>query len=73
MQLQQQISAKRLQKKVSRKILVIINKVNKKSAISRSIANAPKINSAVYLNSKTNVKPSNILRVKVKHANKYNL
>lgn len=42
MQLQQQISAERLQEKVGREILVIIDEVDEEGAIGRSMADAPK-------------------------------
>ncbi|WHG63768.1 30S ribosomal protein S12 methylthiotransferase RimO [Escherichia coli] len=73
MQLQQQISAERLQEKVGREILVIIDEVDEEGAIGRSMADAPEIDGAVYLNGETNVKPSDILRVKVEHADEYDL
>ena len=60
MQLQQQISAERLQ-------------VDEEGAIGRSMADAPEIDGAVYLNGETNVKPGDILRVKVEHADEYDL
>lgn len=42
MQLQQQISAERLQEKVGREILVIIDEVDEEGAIGRSMADALK-------------------------------
>ncbi|MED8693035.1 30S ribosomal protein S12 methylthiotransferase RimO [Escherichia marmotae] len=73
MQLQQQISAERLQEKVGREILVIIDEVDEEGAIGRSMADAPEIDGAVYLNGETNVKPGDIVRVKVEHADEYDL
>lgn len=73
MQLQQQISAERLQEKVGREILVIIDEVDEEGAIGRSMADAPEIDGAVYLNGEINVKPGDILRVKVEHADEYDL
>ncbi|HGV6851555.1 TPA: 30S ribosomal protein S12 methylthiotransferase RimO [Escherichia coli] len=73
MQLQQQISAERLQEKVGREILVIIDEVDEEGAIGRSMADAPEIDGTVYLNGETNVKPGDILRVKVEHADEYDL
>lgn len=73
MQLQQQISAERLQEKVGREILVIVDEVDEEGAIGRSMADAPEIDGAVYLNGETNVKPGDILRVKVEHADEYDL
>ena len=73
MQLQQQISAERLQEKVGREILVIIDEVDEEGAIGRSMADAPEIDGAVYLNGETNVKPGDIIRVKVENADEYDL
>jgi ribosomal protein S12 methylthiotransferase len=42
MQLQQQISAERLQEKVGREILVLIDEVDEEGAIGRSMADARK-------------------------------
>ena len=73
MQLQQQISAERLQEKVGREILVIIDEVDEEGAIGRSMADAPEIDGAVYLNGETNVKPGDIIRVKIENADEYDL
>ncbi len=42
MQLQQQISAERLQEKVGREITVLVDEVDEEGAIGRSMADAPK-------------------------------
>ncbi len=73
MQLQQQISAERLQEKIGREIMVIIDEVDEEGAIGRSMADAPEIDGAVYLNGESNVKPGDVLRVKVEHADEYDL
>lgn len=73
MQLQQQISAERLQEKVGREILVIIDEVDEEGAIGRSMADAPEIDGAVYLNGETKFKPGDIVRVKVENADEYDL
>ncbi|MFG6654762.1 30S ribosomal protein S12 methylthiotransferase RimO [Scandinavium sp. M-37] len=73
MQLQQQISAERLQEKVGREIMVLIDEVDDEGAIGRSMADAPEIDGAVYLNGETRVKPGDVLRVKVEHADEYDL
>jgi ribosomal protein S12 methylthiotransferase len=73
MQLQQQISAERLQEKIGREIMVLIDEVDEEGAIGRSMADAPEIDGAVYLNGETKVKPGDVLRVKVEHADEYDL
>ncbi len=50
MQLQQQISTQRLQDKIGKEILVIIDEVDDEGAIGRSMADAPEIDGMVYLN-----------------------
>ena len=70
---QQAISTARLQQKIGQTIQVIIDEVDEEGAIGRSMADAPEIDGAVYLNGETNVKPGDILRVKVEHADEYDL
>jgi ribosomal protein S12 methylthiotransferase len=73
MQLQQAISAERLQEKVGREILVIIDEVDEEGAIGRSMADAPEIDGAVYLNGEKSLKPGDVVRVKVDNADEYDL
>ena len=73
MQLQQQISAERLQEKVGREILVIIDEVDEEGAIGRSMADAPKSTARFIPMVKPTLKPGDILRVKVEHADEYDL
>ncbi|MGL5758817.1 30S ribosomal protein S12 methylthiotransferase RimO [Plesiomonas sp.] len=73
MQLQQEISAQRLQNKIGREIMVIVDEVDEEGAVARSMADAPEIDGAVYLNGLTDVKAGDILRVKVDHADEYDL
>lgn len=73
MQLQQEISAQRLQSKIGHEIMVIVDEVDEEGAVARSMADAPEIDGAVYLNGLTDVKAGDILRVKVDHADEYDL
>lgn len=73
MQLQQGISAQRLQDKVGRKILVIIDEVDDEGAVGRSMADAPEIDGMVYLNGEFDVKAGDIVNVLVEHADEYDL
>ncbi|WP_202302873.1 30S ribosomal protein S12 methylthiotransferase RimO [Dryocola clanedunensis] len=73
MQLQQQISAQRLQEKVGREIMVIVDEVDEEGAIGRSMADAPEIDGAVYLNGESKLKPGDVVRVKVDNADEYDL
>lgn len=73
MQLQQQISAQRLQDKIGRELLVLIDEVDAEGAIGRSQADAPEIDGAVYLNGETGVKVGEIVKVKIENADEYDL
>jgi ribosomal protein S12 methylthiotransferase len=52
---------------------VLIDEVDEEGAIGRSMADAPEIDGAVYLNGETRVKPGDVVRVKVEHADEYDL
>ncbi|MFP1804806.1 30S ribosomal protein S12 methylthiotransferase RimO [Lonsdalea quercina] len=73
MQLQQQISAQRLQAKIGLALPVLIDEVDEEGAIGRSMADAPEIDGAVYLNGETRLKPGDIVTVKIEHADEYDL
>jgi ribosomal protein S12 methylthiotransferase len=73
MQLQQKISSERLQEKIGRDVLVIIDEVDEEGAVGRSMADAPEIDGAVYLNGDRQVKVGDVVRVKVEHADEYDL
>lgn len=73
MQLQQKISTERLAEKMGRDIMVIIDEVDDEGAIGRSMADAPEIDGAVYLNGETGLKPGDIVRARVDHADEYDL
>lgn len=73
MQTQQVISAARLQAKIGQIQSVIVDEVDDEGAIARSQADAPEIDGAVYLNGQTQLKPGDIVRVKIEHADEYDL
>ncbi len=73
MQLQQKISAARLQQKIGRTLQVLIDEVDDEGAIGRSHADAPEIDGCVYLNGDTGVKPGDLVQVHVDHADEYDL
>jgi ribosomal protein S12 methylthiotransferase len=70
---QQTISAARQQAKVGREIDVLIDEVDEDGALGRSKGDAPEIDGSVYLNEEFNVKPGDIVRVRVDHADEYDL
>lgn len=73
MLLQQRISAERLQKKIGQTFQVLIDEVDEEGAIGRSFADAPEIDGAVYLNGEQNVKPGDLVKVLIEHADEYDL
>jgi len=73
MELQQQISADRMQLKIGKTIDVLIDEIDEEGAIGRSKADAPEIDGAVYLNDEFSVKPGDIVKVTVTDADEYDL
>ena len=73
MQLQQLISTQRLQDKIGRQLMVIIDEVDDEGAVGRSMADAPEIDGMVYLNGEFGVKPGDIVKVLIEHADEYDL
>ncbi|HYD98475.1 MAG TPA: radical SAM protein, partial [Alphaproteobacteria bacterium] len=70
---QQKISEAKMQAKVGTTIEAIIDEVDEEGAIGRSKADAPEIDGAVFLNGDTDVKVGDIVKVKVEHAEEYDL
>ncbi|MFT8210281.1 MAG: 30S ribosomal protein S12 methylthiotransferase RimO [Symbiopectobacterium sp.] len=73
MELQQRISAERLQEKIGRTLRVLIDEVDDEGAIGRSMADAPEIDGSVYLNGETKVKVGDVVQVVIEHADEYDL
>jgi ribosomal protein S12 methylthiotransferase len=73
MEVQQRISAARLQNKVGKEIDVIVDEVVEQGAVARSKADAPDIDGQVFLDNQTHLKPGDILTVKVEEADEYDL
>ena len=73
MEVQAEISAKRLQQKVGKIIDVIIDEVDAEGAIGRSKADAPEIDGLVYLNGETTHQAGDIIQAKIIHADQHDL
>ncbi len=73
MQLQQQISASKLQEKIGKTLSVIIDEVTEQGAIGRSQADAPEIDGVVYLDGVVDRHPGDIVRVVIEDADEYDL
>lgn len=75
MQVQQQISANRLQQKVGKTLAVIIDEIDDEGIIGRSMADAPEIDGMVYVENRSNqnVVVGQIISVTITHADEYDL
>lgn len=73
MEVQQEISAARLQAKIGRTLRVLIDEVDDEGAIGRSYADAPEIDGLVYLNGEFDVAPGDLVNVTIEHADEYDL
>ena len=73
MSAQQKISTSIMAARVGREIDVIIDEVDEEGAIGRSQWDAPEIDGSVFLNGKDDVKPGDIVRTRIVHADEYDL
>ena len=70
---QKEVSADLLSAKVGREIDVLIDEVDDEGAVGRSKWDAPEIDGSVFLNGETEIKPGDIVKAKVLHADDYDL
>ncbi|WP_439242660.1 30S ribosomal protein S12 methylthiotransferase RimO [Lonepinella sp. BR2474] len=75
MEVQQQISAQRLQQKIGKTLPVIVDDIDEDGIIGRSMADAPEIDGVVYVDniSQSAVKIGDILSVTITNADEYDL
>ena len=78
MEIQQAISARRLQRKVGQTLDVLIDEVDEDGAIGRSAADAPEIDGNVYINDieaveALGLQPGDRVEVAIEHADEYDL
>jgi ribosomal protein S12 methylthiotransferase len=73
MKLQQQISARKLRRKVGRREKVIIDRVETGGAIGRTRGDAPEIDGVVHLTARRPVKVGEIATVLIERADEYDL
>ena len=73
MQRQQAISAKRLEKRVGRRIQVIVDESNGLSAKGRSVWDAPEIDGSVHLVSRRPIRVGDIVTARIERADAYDL
>ncbi len=70
---QQAISTARLQQKIGKTLLVIIDEVDDEGPIARSMADAPEIDGNVYIDTDQVLKPGDLVTVTVTDADEYDL
>lgn len=73
MQLQQQISTAKLQKRIGSTMKVLIDEVDDEGAIGRTYADAPEVDGVVYLNGEFEVNAGDMVDVLIEHADEYDL
>ncbi|AHE48703.1 Ribosomal protein S12 methylthiotransferase RimO [Aeromonas hydrophila 4AK4] len=73
MELQQQVSIRKLARKVGKEMTVLIDEVDEEGATGRSFADAPEIDGLVYLNGETGLKPGDLVKVRIDEADEYDL
>ncbi|AEB50841.1 Ribosomal protein S12 methylthiotransferase rimO [Aeromonas veronii B565] len=73
MELQQQVSIRKLARKVGQEMTVIIDEVDEEGATGRSFADAPEIDGLVYLNGETGLKPGDMVKVRIDESDEYDL
>ena len=73
MELQQQVSIRKLARKVGQEMTVLIDEVDEEGATGRSFADAPEIDGLVYLNGETGLKPGDMVKVRIDESDEYDL
>ncbi|NVJ92553.1 MAG: 30S ribosomal protein S12 methylthiotransferase RimO [Methylocystaceae bacterium] len=73
MEFQRQISDDIMQKKIGQVFDVIIDEVDEEGGIGRTKGDAPEIDGEVYINGECDLNPGDIVKVKVEHAEDYDL
>jgi ribosomal protein S12 methylthiotransferase len=73
MEVAKEISSNRLTGLVGRTIDVVIDEVDEEGAIGRSQWDAPEIDGSVFLNGDCELKPGDIVKARVAHADEYDL
>jgi ribosomal protein S12 methylthiotransferase len=73
MEVQAEISAAKLQKKIGRTLTVLVDEVNREGAIARSPADAPEIDGVVRIGDGQSLKPGQFAQVRVTGADEHDL
>lgn len=73
MLLQEEISAKRLERKIGKTITVLVDEVDEEGAIARSSADAPEIDGLVYIENGQQLKVGDFVDVKITDSDEHDL
>jgi ribosomal protein S12 methylthiotransferase len=73
MQLQQRISAEKMQEKVGQTLQVLVDEVDEEGAIARSQADAPEIDGLVFLPKAYDLEPGDFVQARITAADAYDL
>jgi ribosomal protein S12 methylthiotransferase len=73
MQVQSQISAKRLQQRIGNEYFVTVDEVSSEGAIARSFGEAPEIDGVIHINDLHDLSPGQQLWVEIIHADEHDL
>jgi len=73
METQKQVSAELLAARIGQEIEVLVDEVDEEGATARSSWDAPEIDGCVFLNGETELAPGDMLKVRVEHADEYDL
>ncbi len=73
MQIQEEISAERLTRKIGKTIRVLVDEVDSEGIVARSSADAPEIDGLVYINHDRSIKVGDFVDVRVTDSDSYDL
>ncbi len=73
MEVQEEISAEKLQQRIGRTLTVLVDEVRGSQAVARSSADAPEIDGVVYLETAQGLKPGDLARVQITAADAHDL
>lgn len=73
MEVQAEISAERLDRKIGRRITVLVDQVDADGAVARSAADAPEIDGVVHVDNGQKLRPGQFAEVDVIHADQHDL
>jgi ribosomal protein S12 methylthiotransferase len=69
----QEISTRKLARRVGTRMTVLIDEVDEEGAIGRTVADAPNIDGMVYLNEFFDCQPGDLVEVTIEHSDEYDL